>query len=71
LAITKTLVVSIQKKANLLRSKVMTLLKKTGKVIPYGVYDVGLNKGWVSVGIVQIRHNLLLIAYLPGGICKE
>jgi len=25
--------------------------KKLGKVAPYGVYDLGKNKGWVSVGI--------------------
>src|SRR5439155_374396 len=25
--------------------------KELGKVIPYGVYDVGKNSGWVSVGI--------------------
>ena len=25
--------------------------KSLGKVVPYGVYDIGLNKGWVSVGI--------------------
>jgi transposase len=25
--------------------------KKLGKVVPYGVYDLGKNKGWVSVGI--------------------
>lgn len=25
--------------------------KELGKVIPYGVYDVSLNQGWVSVGI--------------------
>ena len=25
--------------------------KTQGKVIPYGVYDVGRNEGWVSVGI--------------------
>lgn len=25
--------------------------KNLGKVSPYGVYDIGLNKGWVSVGI--------------------
>lgn len=25
--------------------------KKLGKVAPYGVYDIGQNKGWVSVGI--------------------
>jgi hypothetical protein len=25
--------------------------KKLGKVVPYGIYDIGNNKGWVSVGI--------------------
>lgn len=25
--------------------------KRLGKVVPYGVYDIGRNKGWVSVGI--------------------
>ena len=25
--------------------------KKLGKVVPYGIYDVGANAGWVSVGI--------------------
>jgi len=25
--------------------------KKLGKAIPYGVYDIGRNQGWVSVGI--------------------
>ena len=25
--------------------------KRLGKVIPYGVYDIGKNKGWVSVGV--------------------
>lgn len=25
--------------------------KRLGKVVPYGVYDLGKNKGWVSVGI--------------------
>jgi len=25
--------------------------KNLGKVVPYGVYDIGKNKGWVSVGI--------------------
>jgi transposase len=24
---------------------------KLGKVVPYGIYDIGRNKGWVSVGI--------------------
>src|SRR5258708_2750383 len=27
--------------------------KKLGKVVPYGVYDVGANAGWVSVGITS------------------
>lgn len=25
--------------------------KKLGKVAPYGIYDIGKNKGWVSVGV--------------------
>jgi len=25
--------------------------KKLGKVAPYGIYDIGINEGWVSVGI--------------------
>ena len=25
--------------------------KELGKVVPYGVYDVGANAGWVSLGI--------------------
>jgi len=27
--------------------------KELGKIIPYGIYDVGRNQGWVSVGIDQ------------------
>ena len=27
--------------------------KELGKVVPYGVYDVGANEGWVSVGITS------------------
>jgi Rhodopirellula transposase DDE domain len=27
--------------------------KELGKVTPYGVYDVGANAGWVSVGITS------------------
>ena len=27
--------------------------KQLGKVVPYGVYDVGANAGWVSVGITS------------------
>ncbi len=25
--------------------------RNLGKVVPYGIYDIGKNKGWVSVGI--------------------
>ncbi len=40
------------KKKNPLKVKVYDFIdKKLGKVSPYGVYDIGLNKGWVSVGI--------------------
>ena len=27
--------------------------KRLGKVVPYGVYDVGANEGWVSVGVTS------------------
>jgi hypothetical protein len=27
--------------------------KELGKVVPYGVYDVGANEGWVSVGVTR------------------
>jgi Rhodopirellula transposase DDE domain len=27
--------------------------KEKGKVAPYGVYDIGKNKGWVSVGVTS------------------
>jgi len=27
--------------------------KELGKVVPYGVYDVGANAGWVSVGVTS------------------
>ncbi len=33
--------------------------KNLGKVIPYGVYDIANNQGWVSVGIglkLHVRH---------------
>ena len=34
--------------------------KELGKVVPYGVYDVGANAGWVSVGITsRMRLSLL------------
>ena len=33
--------------------------KELGKVVPYGVYDVGANAGWVSVGITTTRLSLL------------
>ena len=31
--------------------------KELGKVVPYGVYDVGANAGWVSVGITSDRQS--------------
>lgn len=27
--------------------------KEKGKVAPYGIYDIGKNKGWVMVGITK------------------
>ena len=33
--------------------------KELGKVTPYGVYDVGANAGWVSVGSRAIRQSSL------------
>ena len=30
--------------------------KELGKVVPYGVYDVGANSGYVSLGIDPSRH---------------
>ena len=48
--------------------KVHDFIDKTkGKVIPYGVYDLRLNRGWVSVGdrprggILRGEHNLALV----------
>jgi len=33
--------------------------KKLGKVVPYGVYDVGANAGWVSVVLeARLRHDI-------------
>ena len=41
-----------RKKQNPLEVEAYDFLSKAkGKVAPYGVYDVGKNKGWVSVGI--------------------
>lgn len=40
------------KKAEAPKVKVYDFIdKKLGKVSPYGVYDIALNKGWVNVGI--------------------
>ena len=33
--------------------KTRALTRKAGSVVPYGVYDVGANAGWVSVGITS------------------
>jgi hypothetical protein len=27
------------------------LIKKLGRAVPYGIYDLAANAGWVSVGI--------------------
>ncbi|MEA2091511.1 MAG: ISAzo13 family transposase [Campylobacterota bacterium] len=47
--------------------------KKLGKVVPYGVYDIGGNKGWVSVGIsadtAQFAVNTIRTWWLSSG-CK-
>lgn len=29
--------------------------KELGKVVPYGIYDIGKNKGWVSVGTLLYK----------------
>ena len=48
--------------------------KELGKVVPYGVYDLGANAGWVSVGVTSdtaqfavasIRHWLDAMAAAP------
>ena len=46
--------------------------KKLGKVVPYGVYDIGKNKGWVSVGIssdtAKFAVNTIRTWWLTDGI---
>ena len=50
--IIKTTVKNFVKKANPTKVKTHDFPdKRLGKVVPYGVYDIGKNKGWVSVGI--------------------
>jgi len=41
-----------------------------GKVIPYGVYDVGRNEGWVSVGISHEYGAILRLRRFAGGGCR-
>ena len=41
--------------------------KEAGKAIPYGVYDIKLNRGFVSVGTDPTRLRLLSPACGPGG----
>lgn len=41
--------------------------KELGKAIPYGVYDMTKNQGWVSVGSDQTPQNLPLIQFANGG----
>ncbi len=39
-----------------------------GKVVPYGVYDVGANAGWVSVGIASDTAEFAVASIRPGEI---
>jgi len=32
------------------------LIKELGRAVPYGIYDLASNAGWVSVGITGVRH---------------
>jgi hypothetical protein len=41
--------------------------KELDKAIPYGVYDVTENKGWVSAGTTMARLNSLGRLYGGGG----
>ena len=45
--------------------------KNLGKVVPYGIYDIGKNKGWVSVGIssdtAQFAVNAIRTWWLTSG----
>ena len=45
--------------------------KNLGKVVPYGIYDIGKNKGWVSVGIssdtAQFAVNSIRTWWLTSG----
>ncbi len=49
--------------------RVHDFLDKTlGKVIPYGVYDLGRNAGWVSVGV---DHDAAALAVTPDSFHGE
>src|SRR5947207_7520748 len=37
-----------------------TLFRSLGRAIPYGIYDIADNKGWVSVGTDQDRKSTRL-----------
>ena len=41
--------------------------KKLGKAIPYGVYDLANNEGWVSVGIDHDTAQFAVAAFVAGG----
>ncbi len=46
--------------------------QELGKVIPYGVYDLPLNQGWVSVGLEMIQAELDENLYAKGiGISED
>ena len=42
--------------------------KKLGKVSPYGVYDVGRNEGWMSVGLTHDTAEFAVETFAGGGI---
>lgn len=47
--------------------------KRLGKVVPYGIYDIGKNKGWVSVGIsadtAEFSVNSIRTWWYKMGLC--
>ena len=45
----------------------MTSWSHNGKVVPYGVYDIATNQGWVNVGIDTTQRPLRSRAFAAGG----
>jgi len=57
-----------QKKGNPVEVKIHDFAdKELGKVIPYGVYDIGRNEGWAVLALRMTRQNLLWRPYGVGG----